>query len=102
MTYIPMKKFSHSHPNVITGTLALVLSVILVAFYFWGINDMVIQLHRALIAPSPQSAAGFDLSAAAKLDLRGLVNGVPAPTPTPVAPTTTTTAATATTTAPAR
>jgi hypothetical protein len=89
-----MKKILHSHPNIVIGTLAAVLVVILVSFYSWGIGDVFAQMGRALASPSAQSAVGFDLPGASKLDLRGLMDGVaPVPTPAPVvapAPTTTT------------
>jgi hypothetical protein len=83
-----MKKLLYSHPNIIIGTLAVVLvGTLLVGtlifFYSWAIDDMFSQIPRALIPPASQSITGFDLSAASKLDLRGLVNEAPSPAPAP-------------------
>ena len=69
-----MKKFLYSHPNIIIGTLATVLIVVLAVFYFRGIADVFDQMGRALASPPAQSAVGFDLSKASKLDLRGLMD----------------------------
>ncbi len=87
-----MKKFLHSHPNVVIGTLAIALIVVLASFFSWAIGDVFDQMGRALASPSAQSATGFNLSGVSKLDLRGLINGA-APTSTPIP---TTTAATST------
>jgi hypothetical protein len=90
-----MKKFLHSHPNIVIGTLAAVLVVVLVGFYSWAIGDVFTQMGRALAPPSAQSAVGFDLPGASKLDLRGLMDGV-APAPTTTAATSTSTASSST------
>jgi hypothetical protein len=79
-----MKKLLYSHPNIIIGTLAVVLVGTLIFFYSWAIDDMFSQIPRALIPPASQSITGFDLSAASKLDLRGLVNEAPSPAPASV------------------
>jgi hypothetical protein len=80
---IRMKNFLHSHPNIVIGTLAAVFVLLLAAFYSWAIGDVFNQMSRALASASAQSAPGFDLPGASRLDLRGLVNGVaPAPTAT--------------------
>ena len=80
-----MKKFLHSHPNIIIGTIAVVLVGTLVFFYSWAIDDMFSQIPRALMPPASKSITGFDLSGASKLDLRGLANDVSSSTPTPPA-----------------
>jgi hypothetical protein len=87
-----MKKFLHSHPNLIIGAIYIVFIGILLAFYFWAVNNVFDQLRFALISPPPQSAVGFDLAGAAKLDLRGLLNGAPAPTAVVATPAASTTA----------
>jgi len=69
-----MKKFLHKYPNFVIGTLAIVFLAVLIAFYFWAINDAVAELKSALVTPPAQSASGFNLSAAARLDYRGLIN----------------------------
>ncbi len=68
-----MKKIIHSYPNFIIGTLAVVLLLTLVAFYSWAVDDAVEQLRSALIAPPMQSATGFDLAGASRLNFRGLI-----------------------------
>jgi hypothetical protein len=78
-----MKNFLHSHPTIIIGTLAAALVIVLVSFYSWAIDDVFAQMDRALTSPSAQSAIGFDLPGAAKLDLRGLMDGNVDATPVP-------------------
>lgn len=101
-----MKKFLHSHPNIVIGTLAGALVLVLVGFYSWAIDDVFDQMGRALASPSARSVVGFDLLGASKLDLRGLMDDganpapIPTPIPTPVSvtaptPTVATTTATA-------
>ena len=75
-----MKKFLHSHPNIVIGTLAAVFIAALAGFYSWAIGDVFDQMSRALAPPPAQSAIGFDLLGASHLDLRGLMGGT---TPTP-------------------
>jgi hypothetical protein len=53
-----------------------VLVIILASFYSWAIGDVFNQVSRALASPPAQSAVGFDLPGASKLDLRGLMDGV--------------------------
>ncbi|MGD1003519.1 MAG: hypothetical protein ABR884_03015 [Minisyncoccia bacterium] len=81
-----MKKFLHSHPNIIIGILAIVFVGTLIFFYSWAIDDVFSQIPRALVPPAPQNITGFDLSAASKLDMRGLVNDVPSPAPSSSTP----------------
>jgi len=69
-----MKKIIHSHPTIVIGTLVVVFIAVLVAFYSWTIGDAVMEINGAL-APAPaQSAEGFDLSSASKIDFRGLIS----------------------------
>jgi len=70
-----MKKFLHSHPNIVIGVLAVAFIVVLVSFYFWAIGGVFDQIDRALAAPLARSAIDFDLLGASKLNLRGLLNG---------------------------
>ena len=77
-----IKKLFHHYPNIIIGTLAVVLLGVLIAFYSWAISDVFVQLHSALATPPAQNAEGFDLSRAAKLDLRGLMGSAPVTTAT--------------------
>jgi len=67
----------------------------LIAFSIWTVGDVFTQIHLALISPLPQSAGGFDITNAAKLDWRGLVNGAPS-MPISTSPSTSTIGATST------
>lgn len=73
---ISMKDFFHSHPNIIIGTLVVIFIIILAGFYSWAIDDVFTQISRSLASPLAQSVSGFDLSAASKLNLRGLMGPV--------------------------
>lgn len=96
-----MKKLFHSHPNAIIIALVLIFLGVLVALYAWVINDIVLDTHRALSPSSVQAGSGFNLTAAAALDLRGLFSGAtPPPAVATTTPTTTAPAAVATPTAP--
>jgi hypothetical protein len=94
--YFPnnMKKFFYSHPDTIIAVLALVFLGTLVAFYSWASNDIFVEVHKALTFSPSEPSNSFNLTGAAKLDLRGLLNdapseaSVPAPAVTPVASTT--------------
>lgn len=93
-----MKKFFYSHPDTVIAGLALILFAVLLGFYLWASNDVFSEVHRALTFSPASSESSFNISAAAKLDLRGLVNGsssavaAPAPLPAPALPAATTTA----------
>jgi hypothetical protein len=69
-----MRKIIHSHPTIVIGTLVLVFVAVIVLFYAWAIGDAVAEIDQALAPPTAESSGGFDLSAASKLDLRGLIN----------------------------
>jgi hypothetical protein len=68
-----MKKIFYTYPNIVLGALAIVFLGTLLAFSFWVINGVFSQAGRALITPTQRGVGGFNLSAAAALDLRGLV-----------------------------
>ena len=69
-----MKKFFYSHPETVIVTLAIILVVMLGVFSAWAINDIFLGVHQALTFSPQASSENFDLTAAAKLDLRGLVS----------------------------
>lgn len=69
-----MKKILHSHPTIVIGTLVVVFIAVLVASYSWAIGDAVMEINSALAPPPAQSAEGFDLSSASKIDFRGLIS----------------------------
>jgi hypothetical protein len=88
-----MKKKLYAHPDAVIAVLAIVFLFALIAFYFWATDAIVVQIRRSLTAAPQQAASGFDLDAASKLDLRGLlgqplssssVDVAPAVTQTPV------------------
>lgn len=70
-----MKKFFHSHPDVIIAVLAVVFLGVIIALYVWALNDVFLEIHRSLSSSESQSATTFNLQGASKLDLRGLMNG---------------------------
>jgi hypothetical protein len=88
-----MKKILRSHPNVVIGVLAIALLAVMVVFYIWTIDNVFVALHLALMAPVPNTSAGFDLSTASTLDLHGLA-GTPAPSTASTTPTSTSAATT--------
>jgi len=70
-----MKKLFRKFPQSILVTLALVFLGIIVAYYAWGISDMIGVVNRAVnTKPSSAGSAGFDIQGAQQLNLRGLVN----------------------------
>jgi hypothetical protein len=81
-----MKKFLHLHPNLIIAAIYVLFIGVLLAFYFWAVNNVFSELRIALITPPPQSGEGFNLAGAAKIDLHGLING---PSSTIIVPTST-------------
>jgi hypothetical protein len=89
-----MKKFFHSHPDVVIAVLAIVFLAMLIAFYSWAINDVVLEVHQALNSSQSESVTSFDLTDAAKLNLRQLTASstvIIVATTTPAAATTTAT-----------
>ncbi len=68
-----MKKFLKSYPEIALVTLAVVLLGTIVAYFIWGMGDVVFEVDRALQSSPPSEKMGFDLQSAAKLNLRGLV-----------------------------
>ena len=57
------------------ASVALVLLATIIGFFSWGVDSMISELNRALKSTIAQEKPGFDLTDAAKLDLRGLMNG---------------------------
>jgi hypothetical protein len=83
-----MKNFLRSHPDIILASTAFVLLAVLIGLFSWAINDVVFEVHRAMVFQAVGDDQGFDLKDAKNLDLRGLLNGtstipiiVVAPTP---------------------
>ncbi len=84
MIALYMKKFLYTHLNITIGALAVLFIAILAGFYLWAIGDVFGQMKRALMPSPSHDAVGFDLAGASKLDLHGLINGVP---PVPISAT---------------
>jgi len=67
-----MNRFLKFHPQAILIIIALFLIACIIGYFFWGIVGVFESVNQALWF-SPQSrSVGFDLSTAAKLNLRGL------------------------------
>jgi len=81
-----MKKFLHSYPNIIIGTLAILFLVALIVFYFWAVDDVFADLRLGLSTPPPQGVQGFDLTGAEHLRLSIPGNGTPPISTQPVQP----------------
>jgi hypothetical protein len=69
-----MKKFFYSHPDTVIASLAVVFIVMLIWLYSWASNDIFTEIHQALTYSPSSPSDSFDLTDAAKLDLRGLLN----------------------------
>jgi hypothetical protein len=69
-----MKTFLRNHPETTLIVLAIVFLAAIIGLYFWGVNDIIVTVNHALNYVPGQQDVEFNLSAAAKLDLRGLVN----------------------------
>ena len=72
-----MKKKLYAHPDIIIAVLAFSLLCLLISFYFWATDAIVVEVRRSLTAAAPNVAAGFNLDGASKLDLRGLLGQPP-------------------------
>ena len=69
-----IKKIARAHPEALLIGLVVVFFVIIVGFYFWGVNTIVTTVNQALNYTPPQSSVGFDLRGASQLDYRGLAS----------------------------
>lgn len=69
-----MKKLFRKHSESILIALALLFLAIIILSFAWGISQVVGEVNRAENAKGGgKGNPGFDLPAARKLDLRGLV-----------------------------
>ncbi len=82
-----MKKFFYSHPDTVIAALALILLVVLLSFYLWASNGIYTEIYRAFTFTPAQPSDSFNLTGAARLDLRGIAVGTssPAAAPAPTA-----------------
>lgn len=69
-----MQKILRRYTETLLVVLAFALLGIIVAFFTFGVNDVVAQVKRALEFTPPQTKVGFDLQSAAKLNYHGLVS----------------------------
>lgn len=67
-----MKKFFRAHPETVLIVLALFFTVAVIGSFTWGIGSIVGVVDGALTFTPNAAKLGYDLQAAAKLDLRGL------------------------------
>lgn len=69
-----MQKVFQKYPQTILVTLAVIFLGLLLAYFSWGIGEVVGQVNRAANASgNGENASKFDLQGAQGLDLRGLV-----------------------------
>ena len=53
---------------------AVILLIILAAFYLWGFSDITASVNRVFnFSTKPATGSQFDLQGASKLDLKGLI-----------------------------
>jgi hypothetical protein len=70
-----MKNLLRKYPQAALVTLALLLLAIIIAYYVWGIGDVVTAVNQAVNDKvSAGKTTGFDLQDAKNLNLRGLVS----------------------------
>lgn len=71
---IAMKKILRKQPEAILIILAIVFLVIIIAYFSWGIGDVVGEVNRASNASTSGGGnVSFNLKDAQALDWRGLV-----------------------------
>jgi hypothetical protein len=67
-----MKKFLRNHPDIVLIILAVFFLGAILAYFTWGIGDVIVAVNMAL-KPAPENqSTGFNLQGAAALDLHGL------------------------------
>jgi len=70
-----MKKLFKNHPELILTAVAVVLSAILVVYFFWGISVLITDLNKSIsVVNLNQKIIVFDLEGAKALNLKGLVH----------------------------
>lgn len=66
-----MKKFLQSHPEITLIVLAIMLIVVLVFYFSWGMGVVVANFNAALKIPViTEKPVGFDLQTAKSLNLK--------------------------------
>ncbi len=69
-----MKAFFRHYPETTLAIFAIVFLAIIVAYFSWGIGDVVVEVNRAVQASVPAGAnTSFDLEGVEALHLPGLV-----------------------------
>ncbi|HVM76737.1 MAG TPA: hypothetical protein VMU07_01130 [Candidatus Paceibacterota bacterium] len=68
-----MKEFFNKHPDSILAACGVLIVVVIVYFYTWGVGNIAGSLNEALNYVPPQNTVGYNLSTAQSLDWRGLV-----------------------------
>jgi len=72
---ITMKNFFRTHSEAVLIFFTIFFLVTIGTFLYGTINVVFSEIDRAIISAPAQSGEGFDLSDAAKIDFRGLLNG---------------------------
>ncbi len=69
-----MKAFFRHYPETTLAIFAIVFLAIIVAYFSWGIGDVIVEVNRAVQANVPAGAnTSFNLEGAEALRLPGLV-----------------------------
>jgi len=69
-----MKKILRKYPETVLAILAIVFLGVILAYFSWGIGEMVVEVDRAVnVTPEVSGGVGFDLRGAQALNLKGLV-----------------------------
>ena len=79
-----MNKFFGTHSETILISSAVFFLVVIVGFLYGTLTVVFSEIDRAIGSVSVQSATGFDLQSAAKIDFRGLLGGGAAQAPIPL------------------
>ena len=68
-----MPKFFKKHSDLTLIFCSVIFLAALISYFFWGITTLVAVFNKAIAPPASDAAlSGYDLSGAAKLDLKGL------------------------------
>jgi hypothetical protein len=90
-----MNNFFRAHSETVLISSAILFLVVIAGFLYGTLNVVFSEIDRAIGSVSVQSASGFDLQSAARIDFRGLLGGdatqtsqsqivLPVPFPLPV------------------
>ena len=70
-----MKRFLKNYTNTLLAVLAVIFLAILIGYFVWGIGYVVSEVDKANASQIANTQiSDFNISAAAALDYRGLMN----------------------------